>query len=193
VSLSAGQQRTLSCIADELGASDPKLASMLGVFNRLASDEEMPARRRAGGSQQQEAGDLRRTGRRARKRRLRCRSVNVVWPVLTWILVTAALITAAIVLGNIGHESDGRWDCPQLGLTTCAQHDAHSYSQHSPVFGASSGRTATWTHARALGMQPRYQRRGLWRPYYQSMAAGSPSDLAGPRPRIGGNPRSYVR
>ena len=156
--MSAGEQRTLSCVADELVASDPKLASMLQVFNRLASDEEMPARRRAGGSQQ-EAGGLRRTRRRARKRRLRRRSVNVVWHFLTWILLTAALITVAVVLSNIGHGSDGRLDCSQLWPTTCTQHDAHSYSQHSPVSGASSGRTATGTHARAFGMQPRYQLR----------------------------------
>lgn len=149
--MSAGEQRTLSCVADELVASDPKLASMLQVFNRLASDEEMPARRRAGGSQQ-EAGGLRRTRRRAR-------SVNAVWPFLTWILLTAALITVAVVLSNIGHGSDGRLDCSQLWPTTCTQHDAHSYSQHSPVSGASSGRTATSTHARAFGMQPRYQLR----------------------------------
>jgi hypothetical protein len=112
--MSAGEQRTLSCVADELAVSDPKLASMLQVFNRLASDEEMPARRRAGGTQP-EAGGLRRTRRRARKQRLLRRSVNVVWPVLTWMLLTAALITVAIVLSNIGHGSDGRWDCPQWG------------------------------------------------------------------------------
>jgi hypothetical protein len=152
--MSAGEQRTLSCVADELAVSDPKLASMLQVFNRLASDEEMPARRRAGGTQP-EAGGLRRTRRRAWKQRLRRRSVNVVWPVLTWMLLTIALITVAIVLSNIGHGSDGRWDCPQLWPTTCTQHDAHSYSQHSPLSGASSGRTATGTHAHALGMQPR--------------------------------------
>ena len=34
---------TLSCIADELAASDPKLASTLAVFNRLTWGEEMPA------------------------------------------------------------------------------------------------------------------------------------------------------
>ena len=158
--MSAAEQRTLSYVADELAASDPKLASMLQVFNRLASDEEMPPRRRAGGSQQ-EVGDLRRTRRCTRKRRLRRRSVNVVWPVLTWILLTVALITVAVVLSNIGHGSDGRWDCSQLWPTTCTQHDAHSYSQHSPVSGASSGRAATGTHARAFGMQqPRYQLRG---------------------------------
>ena len=38
VSLSAHEQRTLSGIADELAASDPKLASILSVFNRLTKE-----------------------------------------------------------------------------------------------------------------------------------------------------------
>ena len=44
MSLSAHEQRTLRRIADELAASDPELASILGVFNRLAWGEAMPAR-----------------------------------------------------------------------------------------------------------------------------------------------------
>jgi hypothetical protein len=44
VSLNAHEQRTLRRIADELAVSDPKLASIFGVFNRLAWGEEMPAR-----------------------------------------------------------------------------------------------------------------------------------------------------
>jgi hypothetical protein len=35
MSPSSREQRILSCIADELAASDPKLASTLAVFNRL--------------------------------------------------------------------------------------------------------------------------------------------------------------
>ena len=44
VSLSAREQRTLRRVADELAASAPELASMFGVFNRLAWGEAMPAR-----------------------------------------------------------------------------------------------------------------------------------------------------
>jgi hypothetical protein len=70
VSLSAGEQRTLNWIADELAASDLKLASMLAVFNRLMSDEEMPARLRTSIGQQREAGHSHPSPGRARKRRL---------------------------------------------------------------------------------------------------------------------------
>jgi hypothetical protein len=44
VSLSVREQRTLRRIAAELAASAPELASILGVFNRLAWGEAMPAR-----------------------------------------------------------------------------------------------------------------------------------------------------
>ncbi|MGA8728700.1 MAG: DUF3040 domain-containing protein [Terracidiphilus sp.] len=44
VSLSGREQRTLRHIAGQLAASDPELASILGVFNRLEWDEAMPAR-----------------------------------------------------------------------------------------------------------------------------------------------------
>ena len=42
VCLSAREQQTLNCIADELARSDPKLAPILDVFDRLAVGEEMP-------------------------------------------------------------------------------------------------------------------------------------------------------
>jgi hypothetical protein len=42
VNMSAHEQRILSGMADELAASDPKLASILSVFNRLTRGEELP-------------------------------------------------------------------------------------------------------------------------------------------------------
>jgi hypothetical protein len=44
MSLNAYEQRALGRMADQLGVSDPKLASILGIFNRLACGEAMPAR-----------------------------------------------------------------------------------------------------------------------------------------------------
>jgi hypothetical protein len=44
MSLGVHERRTLSRAADQLAASDPELASMLRVFNRLAQDEATPAR-----------------------------------------------------------------------------------------------------------------------------------------------------
>lgn len=113
VTLSAGEQRTLSWIADELAASDPKLASMLEVFNRLMSDEEMPARQRAGGSRQREPDHSRRSGGRAWHRRGRRGTVTAWHAMITGTLITAVLVTVAIVLGHTGPGNAGRRYCAQ--------------------------------------------------------------------------------
>jgi hypothetical protein len=42
MSLSAHERQALDGIADQLAHSDPRLASLLATFNRLASGEEMP-------------------------------------------------------------------------------------------------------------------------------------------------------
>ena len=121
VSLSAWEQRTLSCVADELAASDPKLASILAVFNRLTSGEAMPAHQHAGGIRREVGHRSRRSRRHTWKRRRQvCLTVGVAWPAIAWILITAALITGALVLSHIGHGPDGRWRCTQSWPVTCA-------------------------------------------------------------------------
>ena len=40
------ERQTLNSIQSVLGHTDPKLASLLGTFSRLASSEEMPAHER---------------------------------------------------------------------------------------------------------------------------------------------------
>ena len=44
MSLSASEQQALDSIEATLTSSDPKLASLLAIFTRLASGEEMPVR-----------------------------------------------------------------------------------------------------------------------------------------------------
>ena len=46
MSLSASEQQALDSIGATLTSSEPKLASMLAIFARLASGEEMPVRER---------------------------------------------------------------------------------------------------------------------------------------------------
>ena len=46
MSLSASEQQALDSIKAALTSSDPKLASLLAIFARLASGEEMPVRER---------------------------------------------------------------------------------------------------------------------------------------------------
>ena len=121
MSPSSWEQRILSCIADELAASDPKLASNLAVFNRLAWGEEMPARQRPDGVRR-EPGRSRRSRRCTWKRRRQRRTVRVAWTAIAaWILISAALITVALVLSHIGHGPDGRQRCTQRWPVTCAR------------------------------------------------------------------------
>ena len=44
MSLNEPQRQALGSIEDGLAGSDPRLASMLNIFSRLAADEEMPVR-----------------------------------------------------------------------------------------------------------------------------------------------------
>jgi len=46
MSLNASEQQALDSIEATLTSSDPKLASLLAIFARLASGEEMPVRER---------------------------------------------------------------------------------------------------------------------------------------------------
>ena len=121
VSLSAHEQRTLSGIADELAASDPKLASILSVFNRLTRGEELPIRQDTDKSRRRESGHSRRSRGRIRKHHRNRRTIRVAWrAIAAWILISAALITVGIMLSHIGHGADGRWRSTQSSLVPCA-------------------------------------------------------------------------
>ena len=120
--LSAREQRTLDCIADELARSDPKLASILDVFDRLAVGEEMPERQVGCGMGQRQ---VRRShpGRRCRLRNLYWarRASGRVWPVVpACILMGAMLIAAMLVLSFAGPGSGGRGRCVPPWSVVCA-------------------------------------------------------------------------
>jgi hypothetical protein len=121
VNMSAHEQRILSGIADELAASDPKLASILSVFNRLTRGEESPIPQDTDKSRRREPGHSRQSRGRTRKHRRNSRTVSVAWRAIAlWILISAALITVGIILSHIGHEADGRWRCTQSWSVPCA-------------------------------------------------------------------------
>ena len=103
-------RQALGSIADGLAGSDPRLASMLSIFSRLAAGEEMPAREETRGRRGRPAV-LR--PRRARQhprpgvavpqpRRLHAR---LAWPQARLVLgavISAALLTAALILNASG-------------------------------------------------------------------------------------------
>jgi hypothetical protein len=123
MALRARQQRALSCIADNLAASDPKLASRFAFFNQLTRGEKMPADQQGRSSRQREASPRRRRRERTLKRRRPGRVVNAPLLLVTAsILISAALITMAIVLSNVGHGPDRHLPCPQSWwASTCAR------------------------------------------------------------------------
>jgi len=100
VSLNASQQRTLGYIADYLADTAPELASMLSVFNRLTSGEEMPDRREAG------------EGARHRPR---------VWPIAAVALTVATAIAITLVLTLTGHGSSANPGCTRTWPIVCAR------------------------------------------------------------------------
>src|SRR5216684_8404560 len=98
MSLSPKEQQALASMEDGLAGSDPKLASLLATFARLASDEEMPVRektrairhratRRPHRTQSQRRGNARRDVRRP--------GLRLGWQqtmLLLWLAVTIALV-----------------------------------------------------------------------------------------------------
>ena len=122
MSLNQSETQTLGTIADGLAGSDPRLASMLDIFSRLAVGEEMPAREET----QVRRGRLaahrpRRTRRHPRRgtarpqaRRLYPRLGRQQAILLLWAVTTAALLTVALLLNTSGHNA-----CIQSIGTTC--------------------------------------------------------------------------
>src|SRR3989442_993956 len=104
MSLSPKEQQALASMEDGLAGADPKLASLLATFARLASDEEMPVRekiratrhratRRQHRNQSQRRGNARRD--------VRGPGLRLVWPqtmLLLWLAVTIALVVVALII-----------------------------------------------------------------------------------------------
>ena len=133
MSFTEPETQALGSIADGLAGSDPRLASMLTIFSRLAAGEEMPVR---------EKTRVRR-GRPARPRRARRyprRGTAVPqarrrYPRLGWsqaMLVLGAVISAALLTAALAFTTSGPNTCARPMGTACP---APSISQQ-----ASAGR-----------------------------------------------------
>jgi hypothetical protein len=125
------ERQALGSIADGLAGSDPRLASMLTIFSRLAADEEMPVceriRMRRGRSTAHRPHSARRYRRRGtarpQPRRLHARLGWQQAMLLLWAVMSAALLSAALVLTASGHKT-----CVRSMGTACT---SHSVSQHA--------------------------------------------------------------
>jgi hypothetical protein len=112
--LSAHEQRILESIEERLADSDPKLASLLGTFGRLAAAEAMPPREetrtgrrwparrpRRGGQYQRHDGTHSSPSRSGQRLRWR-----LAFPVL-WLAISLSLMALALTLSRGGKGAAG--------------------------------------------------------------------------------------
>jgi hypothetical protein len=123
MSLSERDRQVLTSVEDELASSDPKLASMLACFSRLAVGEEMPAHETIHSGWRRAAARSGRAvpspGRRGRPPPARARW-RLGWTrkvVALWLVISLALIAAALA---VRHE-DGTRSCAPRSVTCAGQ------------------------------------------------------------------------
>ena len=129
MSLNQSEAQALGSIADGLAGSDPRLASMLTIFSRLAAGEEMPARektrvrrgRPAAHHPRRARRHTRRGTARPQARRLHPRPGRQRAMLLLWAVTTAALLAVALLLNTSGHNA-----CIQSMGTACPSPPSHS-------------------------------------------------------------------
>ncbi len=122
ISLNQLETQALGSIADGLAGSDPRLASMLTIFSRLAAGKEMPAREKTRVRRGRPAVHRPRRARRhprrgiarSQPRRLRARLGRQQVMLLLGAVISAALLTAALAL-----NASGRTTCARSLGTAC--------------------------------------------------------------------------
>jgi hypothetical protein len=100
------EHQALDSIQSALGHADPKLASLLATFTRLASSEEMPAHEKIPPPPRHPPHHRRsrpRRGETPHRHRSLQRAV-----ILTWLITSIAMITVAVILSRGGPAP-----CPQ--------------------------------------------------------------------------------
>ena len=131
MSLNQPETQALGAVADGLAGADPRLASMLAIFSRLAAGEEMPAREKTRARRGRSAGHRPRRARRHPRRGVAFPQPRRLYPRLGWqqamlvlgAVIFAALLTAALVLNASGHTT-----CARSMGTACA---SPSIPQHA--------------------------------------------------------------
>jgi Protein of unknown function (DUF3040) len=136
MSLSAWEQQALYSIEDQLAGADPKLASLLATFVRLASGEEMPVREKI------RKQSLRRGNVRRPARGLFPRLGLQQTMLLLWLTVTIALIAVALVLNRDSRNGP----CPESWAVACTQ-QAPVHSPRPAAHKTSAGQVRRATDA----------------------------------------------
>ena len=127
MSLNEPEMQALGWIEDSLAGSDPRLASMLHIFSRLAAGEEMPAGERIRVACGRPAAHRPRRARLHPRRGIafpqtRRRYARLGWQQAMLVLgavISAALLTAALALTASGPKTCARpmgSACPSLSI-----------------------------------------------------------------------------
>jgi hypothetical protein len=152
MSLTEPETQTLGAIEHGVAGSDPRLASMLTIFSRLAAGEEMPAREK---TRMRRGRPAARRPRRARRRprqetarpqprRRYARAGRQQAMLLLWAVISAALLATALLLNNSGHNT-----CIQSIGTACPSPPSHSGP--GSTFGVRDRRAAIFHPAGTFG------------------------------------------
>ena len=159
MSLSAKDRQVLGSIQDQITGSDSQLASLMTMFTRLASGEEMPALEeiRAGGRRPRARAAAGRTAARtpcALSGRTRRRLSRQPALYLLWLTVAITLVTVTLAINCGG----GTGSCTQswAALGACAgQVPAHSPRPGLPSADRTPGIPLTAHPAARLAAAPR--------------------------------------
>jgi len=131
MSLTQPETQALGAIADGLAGADPRLASMLTIFSRLAAGEEMPARQTTRVRRGRPAAPRPRRARPYPRRGTARPQPRRLHPRLGWQqarLVVAAVISAALVAVALALTASGPRTCARPMGTACP---APSLPQHA--------------------------------------------------------------
>ena len=122
MSLNQLETQALGSIADRLAGSDPRLASMLTIFSRLAAGEEMPVRQKTRVRRGRAAARRPRRARRHPRRGTTRSQPRRRHPRLGWQqarLVVAAVISAALLTVALALTASGPTTCARPMGTAC--------------------------------------------------------------------------
>jgi len=139
MSLSQPQTQALGAIADGLAGSDPRLASMLAIFSRLAAGEDMPVRQKTRVRRGRPAAHRPRRARRHPRRGTAVPQARRPHPrlgrpqamLVLGAVVFAALLTAALALTAGGPNTCARPMATACPLAAIPQHAAAGLSKRS--------------------------------------------------------------
>lgn len=127
--LNQPDRQTLGSIADRLAGSDPKLASMLNIFSRLAAGEAMPVHETIRVRWGRPTAHRPRRTRRPR-RSIALRQERQPYPrlgrqqavlLLLWAVISAAVLAVVLLLNPGSHKA-----CVQPMGTACPAAPSHS-------------------------------------------------------------------